>query len=392
MIRPLELHTKPTQPITSDSSLIEETVTRLSGWKTSQISMINLSRTERVSKAVSLAETAYKNRRYQQSRSLLTNALALALQTGSREEMGVLDILDSRVRVHVKMKNMAAAESDAKRMIQHDKTDPRGYLRCAQVARSAGDYEIAVIWCEQGLKRVPFTHRHYQQLKSLLNKVETLARDATQCSKPIDPIRVLPPEIIEIILSYLTFRQVVQALRVSKGWSRLLQALRPLVDTIDCGTASKELSRESLVICLRRLGDVPKTMIFNNLSKSASYLLNRNLEHSQRFSSLETLNISACPLDLGAVPFARFRLKDLKLNVRIRPCEVWAILKTCRRIETAAFKMVDQEPLTEDAAADPVQCPELKELCIAAPVHTHFTPKATFPVCGPLPLHFHWRQ
>lgn len=61
--------------------------------------------------------------------------------------------------------------------------------------------------------------------------------------KAIDPFTILPVELVELVLAYLPFKNIVNMLRVSKGWKNYITRRPKLWQVLDLSEASKPVSR-----------------------------------------------------------------------------------------------------------------------------------------------------
>lgn len=281
---------------------------------------------------------ACKEKQWNVALALVSAALQSPDCRETHSRMAALDLLTA---VHLKMGELDLALKDAKAMVRLDRTDGRGYLRCAQMERLMGHQSAAAAYYEHGLKNVPSSHGHFQTLTRELDCAKDQIRIETIGSKATDPVVVLPIEVVEMIFSFLSYRQHVRALRVSKAWSRILSSLRPLIDTLAFPGATKEITEQMMYAAQRRL-TVPRTINVGDLPAKPAMALYMALGHWENFTSLQHLLVNNLLLRPAALPVAKYKLKRLMMgNCAVIPFHsVMTLLQACPGLEVARFENV----------------------------------------------------
>lgn len=249
-------------------------------------------------------------------------------------------ILDTRVALYIRMNEVDSALKDAKAMIRHDRNDGRGYIRCGQIERMRGNCSAATNFYRHGLKHVPTSSPYVQLLTKEMRAVQEQIRLETMSSKPIDPMEVLPLEIVQDILSFVSYQQHVRLLRVCRAWNRILRSLRPLIDTLSFPLARKTITPKMLLAALRRLKS-PTAVYANRLDDAASSILSNRLRDGQNFQSLSILEVqSKIPPEI--LPFSKYDLKSVKFgpSTVIRTQILFDIFDQCPGLESAHFARV----------------------------------------------------
>ncbi|KAL2003061.1 hypothetical protein VTN02DRAFT_5139 [Thermoascus thermophilus] len=204
------------------------------------------------------------------------SALESFSQALKRRPADPVGILDNRAATYCKLGNLDSALRDAKQMIKTDRCDERGYLRSAKILLLSKKPDKALEMYSYGLKTLPADHPRRHLLEQL--------RDKLRCSigaKFQDPFSVLPLEIVVMILRHFNFKQIVAALRVSKGWERFLTSLRDLWMKIDLSGARAKVSLPAVRSYIRR---------------SKGMLTHATLHNVSSASAMKTLElISRCP-------------------------------------------------------------------------------------------------
>ncbi|TLD38618.1 hypothetical protein E2P81_ATG01161 [Venturia nashicola] len=125
-------------------------------------------------------------------------------------------LYDYRAAVWTKLEKPQNALVDGRNMIKHRKDDPRGYLRTGRILEQQGKLDTALGIYAYGLKNVKV-----KDLQLLKAAHDTLNRKLSPPTA-VDPMSKLPLELAEMVLSYLKFNELVNALRVSKHWKAIL--------------------------------------------------------------------------------------------------------------------------------------------------------------------------
>lgn len=112
-------------------------------------------------------------------------------------------------------------------MIKTQKDDLKGYLRTGRILEQQEKLDTALKIYAYGLKNVPV--RHLQLLKAAHDKLNRKLSPPTA----VDPMSQLPLELAEMVLSYLKFNELVNALRVSKHWKAILTSRPALWTNMD---------------------------------------------------------------------------------------------------------------------------------------------------------------
>ena len=93
--------------------------------------------------------TQYEKEQHRQALEA-TIVIPLPEDTDTAARMNALDL---HVMAYVRLNNLPAARRDAVLMLRTNRKDGRGYVRCGQIERLAGDISAASQWYEHGLDR-----------------------------------------------------------------------------------------------------------------------------------------------------------------------------------------------------------------------------------------------
>src|SRR5271170_7229333 len=134
---------------------------------------------------------------------------------------------------------MIVHPKDAETMISLDRTDARGYFRLGQIKQMQGDRAAAFNVYSTGLRHVSLNSPLRHMLKT---KHESTPR-AIKLSKPTDLFTVLPPELLQMILSHFDYSEATAIARVSKNWRDVIVSLPAIQTTLDPSGSHKPISK-----------------------------------------------------------------------------------------------------------------------------------------------------
>ncbi|MCJ1476412.1 hypothetical protein MMC13_005078 [Lambiella insularis] len=119
----------------------------------------------------------------------------------------------------------------------------QGYLRTGQVLQLMGKHETALGIYEYGLKNVPANHESFKLLRGMCDNIarKCASPGGNASTKVLDPLEVLPLELVHIILQHLSFKTVVCILRVSKRWKSILESIPALWRHLDLSKTTKNV-------------------------------------------------------------------------------------------------------------------------------------------------------
>ncbi|TKA75188.1 hypothetical protein B0A55_05175 [Friedmanniomyces simplex] len=170
----------------------------------------------------------YKRREYRKALDFFDNAIGRAPS---------VQLLDNRAACHDKLNDLTAALKDAKKAIQLQKEDPTGYLRAGKILVKMEKLSVALEIYSHGLKNVKHAGQGYELLRTAHGEL------MSQLSPPksVDPLTVLPRELAEQILEYLTFQQRTNACLVSKQWKSFIRSVPSFWQHLDLSDARRKV-------------------------------------------------------------------------------------------------------------------------------------------------------
>lgn len=166
-------------------------------------------------------------------------------------------------------------------------------------------------------------------------------------SKAKDPLLILPREIINIIISLMNHRQLVQMLRLSKPWNHMLRSTLELSTVLDfsmghdlplTAMGSFQITPTMLLAGLERVS-VPKSVtIASPLPVESASILITELQ-SDKFNSIQTARILGGWFVPAALPLPKHNLRRLFLGDDTATPSEWVcdVVRQCVNLEHAAF-------------------------------------------------------
>ncbi|KAF1347605.1 hypothetical protein BDV97DRAFT_370517 [Delphinella strobiligena] len=185
-----------------------------------------------------LGRVLYRRKEYAKALQYFTDAI-------TSEPNLTVSLLDNRAATYDKLDDVTSALKDAKNAIRLHEKDPTGYLRAGRLLQKAGKHEVALGIYKHGIKKKT------RNVELLLKEHDKLLR-LTATSKAADPFAQLPIELVEILISNLSFRQIVNCTRVSKQWNTLISSLPDLWKNLDLSEAKRLVKNDFISLCLNR--------------------------------------------------------------------------------------------------------------------------------------------
>lgn len=299
------------------------------------------------------AQRAYERQDYERALAILDKIVA---STPSQAEL--VATLDLRVSVYLKLGNNVAARNDATQMIRTNRSDGRGYLRRGQLERLTNDHAAALKWYEHGLKQVPQSDRLHAYINAQHAKTTAVLKAHIIVSKPVDPFTKLPAEMVEMVLRFFNYRQVVILLRVSKTWRHMLHTYSTLRNTLDfsqVGTG-KLVTLPGIKAALRRSQNTerPVLVIARNLTQPAARHFRETMERPIHYVKMQHFEVNypsngghyTWNVSFESLPWQRFQLRTLVFGPdhMISTATIFKILQICETLEKATFSSVRRGP------------------------------------------------
>lgn len=257
----------------------------------------------------------------------------------SDRKADLLYLYELRVIAYVKLGNTNNALKDAKQMIRLDRADHRGYLKCAQIERSRGNLREAIRICEYGLKSIRQNDEKRQMLEMYLLRLREAKKSQVIFEKSTDPMEALPSELLELVLAYFDYREVVAIMRVCRGWQNRLLATDLITQSIDTQGGRKTLKHEHIKTAFNRLGKTPRKLYLSRLNENAAYFVTTQLKSWLRLESIRSLTIDDVKVTIPALRYEKLVnlreicLKQMSFQVR----NINEVLQRCPALKHATF-------------------------------------------------------
>ncbi|EOA91323.1 uncharacterized protein SETTUDRAFT_152451 [Exserohilum turcica Et28A] len=275
-----------------------------------------------------LGRNYYKLKQYDKALETFTKGI----ETCQKPSLGLYDY---RAATYDKLEKYAEAVKDGREMIRMNKKDVKGYLRTANVLEKMGKEETALGIYKYGMKNLGAQDGNFKLLQQLHDK---LTRKLSP-SAAIDPFTVLPVELAEMILEYLSFRQMVNCMRVSKGWRDYLSKLPKLWLHLDLSGARRPVPRSFANTALRN-SELRMTRVTIHRFEHMDVL--RNLaKAAKHLSEIEMLSLPhTMSATLINVVKNSPKLKKFVVHAEITADSVEHIFQSQPALEHAAFHAI----------------------------------------------------
>lgn len=247
-------------------------------------------------------------------------------------------MLDNRAATYTKLGRLKTALRDGKRMIDQNECDCKGYLRAGKILQLLENSNAALAIYQLGLRKVPANDPNKTLLKGLSNRL------VKQCApaKAIDPFRVLPIEIVDMILSYVSFSAIVRLLRVSRSWSNLLRSMPRLWANLDfSGSIEKDVSYATLRQYVKSAQGTCSAISIPRLANVNHNLLDYVASRCRGLSEIRVFSKFASATLLKAVPnAANLQVLVVSWQCHIPADTVSQLLDLCGNLKRAEFHTI----------------------------------------------------
>lgn len=124
-------------------------------------------------------------------------------------------LLDNRAAAYEKLDDVQSALKDARTTIRLHEQDASGYLRAGKILQKMEKYQVALEIYKRGIRKKP---KNVEVLHKMHDKLSRLLSPPAS----VDPFTQLPIEIVDEILSYLSFRHTVYVMLVGLAGTWLM--------------------------------------------------------------------------------------------------------------------------------------------------------------------------
>src|SRR5277367_2398156 len=193
-----------------------------------------------------------------------------------------------------------------------------------------GDRAAAFNVYSTGLRHVSLNSPLRHTLKT---KHESTPR-AIKLSKTTDLFTVLPPELLQMILSRFDYSEATASARVSKNWRDVIVSLPAIQTTLDFSGYHKPISKTAFNACIRRLSKQPSMVIAEKLSNPAISDLRKHLALWISPTHLELRNVS---IDIRSINLsASLEVLVVGEQQNLDQAQVCRILSLCSSLRRAS--------------------------------------------------------
>jgi F-box/TPR repeat protein Pof3 len=240
-----------------------------------------------------------------------------------------LTVFDNRAATYIKLGKLENALKDGRSMIKRNKKDISGYLRTGQILQKMEKAEAALKIYEYGLGQVDISNA--QLLRSEIEKIQTKFKQ--QSARDI--LAMMPLELVEAVLSYLTFKEFLPLLRVSKSWRALLINNQRLWRDLDFPYSRKPVKLSSVKTYAKRAGYAVTRfagtqMNSYNSIEAAAFIIGS-------CKDLRDLQICEFGERLGTLLPRCQSLASLKINSQITWEKLLDITNQCKGLKEGSF-------------------------------------------------------
>ncbi|KAL8785164.1 MAG: hypothetical protein Q9213_003510 [Squamulea squamosa] len=175
-----------------------------------------------------LGQQEYKRKNYHAALNFFNSVISQEKQPG-------ITVLDCRAATSEKLGDLHAALKDGRRMISDYKSECEGYLRTGKILQLLDKDSVALGIYKYGLRNVSPSASKYQLLRELYESMNQKRRPR----EAKDPLTVLPTEVVQMIMSYLDFKHLV-------NWRDYLKSTPSLWATLDFSKAKANVPKTAL--------------------------------------------------------------------------------------------------------------------------------------------------